>query len=60
MGTSGDRAVRSYEIIDGNRIFSGDYYKVVAPYWIKKTKVRIEELNKEELESLDLFKQTGL
>lgn len=60
MGTSGDRAVRAFEIIENKRVDSGDYYKVVAPYWIKKTKPNIDQLNNEELKSLDIFKQTGL
>ena len=60
MGTSGDRAIRAFEIIGSKRVDSGDYYKIVAPYWIKKTKANIDQLNKEELKSLDLFKQTGL
>ncbi|MFZ4714464.1 MAG: hypothetical protein ACOYL6_12150 [Bacteriovoracaceae bacterium] len=36
MGTSGNRAVRAFETIKGQKVFNGDYYIFEAPAWATK------------------------
>lgn len=51
MGTSGDRATRAFEIINGKKVYNGSYYKFLAPNWAEKWKVSEEDLNKSEKDS---------
>ncbi|HAZ11444.1 MAG: hypothetical protein A2X86_10700 [Bdellovibrionales bacterium GWA2_49_15] len=59
MGTSGDLAVRAYEVINGKRVDNPDYYKVNAPAWASRN-VKAGPLSAEERESIEAFKKTGL
>jgi uracil-DNA glycosylase len=55
MGTSGNRVVRSFEIINGKKVYNGDYYIVEAPYW--STRWPEGKLNDDEKLSVDLAKR---
>jgi uracil-DNA glycosylase len=55
MGTSGNRAVRAYEMKNGKKVYNGDYYIFEAPRWA--TKWIPGKLSPEELESLNYFNQ---
>lgn len=53
MGTSGDRASRAYRKQGSAKVYSGDYYKVYAPYWA--TRWKSGSLGSEEKSSLEFF-----
>lgn len=58
MGTSGSRAARAYETIDGKKVYSPNYYKLHAPGWAKKWKAG--SMNTAEKASFAKFQRTGL
>ena len=55
MGTSGSRASRAHEIINGKKIYNGDYYIFEAPNWA--TKWSLGNLSSDEQESVNIFNQ---
>lgn len=57
MGTSGDRASRAYELLNGKKVFNENYYQFQAPKWAAKWKVTTKDLSSKELLSLELFKK---
>lgn len=54
MGTSGSRAVRAYEVVDGKKVYNPDYYIFKAPQWA--TKWPEGALSAEEKASVEAFK----
>ncbi len=56
MGTSGDRATRAYEYLNGKKVYNGSYYKFLAPKWAEKWEVSEEDMNEYELASYKKFK----
>lgn len=57
MGTSGDRASRAYEILDGEKVFNGNYYQFEAPRWAARWKVDEKDLSDFEKDSVELFEK---
>ncbi|MDC1175526.1 hypothetical protein OAT67_09010 [Bacteriovoracaceae bacterium] len=53
MGTSGDRAARAYKKVGKEKVYSGNYYKVYAPYWA--TRWKSGKLDSSEKNSLEFF-----
>jgi uracil-DNA glycosylase len=61
MGTSGDRAARSYQKNSSGQIIpNGNYYKIYAPKWSAKWKATPTMLNQAEKASVQKFKESDL